>query len=194
MKNYLYTKLNFSKIFSFILFLGSLFILIFIFYRQYNFYTGIKIPYSNLYYSLGFLGIIFSLVVFFLPSSVSKKIFLIFLSSIITIYILEYSINYINFKDSYRISLAKKTNTNYDKRTIFEVVKDLKNENKKVEIAFPTVGYVPPYGIKLKNTNIYPLAGISNSLTVLCNETGKWSSYLSDIYGFNNTNDLWNKI
>lgn len=193
MKNYFFTKLNFSKIFSFILLLGSLFILFFIFYRQYYFYTGIKIPYSNLYYLLGFLGIIFSSLVFFLPPSVSKKIFLIFLSSVITIYIIEYSINYINLKDSYRISLAKKTNTYYDKRTIFEVVKDLKNENKKVQIAFPTVGYVPPNGIKLKNTNIYPLAGISNSLTVLCNETGKWSTYFSDIYGFNNTNDLWDK-
>lgn len=108
MKNYFFTKLNFSKIFSFILLLVSLFILFFIFYRQHYFYTGIKIPYSNFYYLAGFLGIIFSSLVFFLPPSVSKKIFLIFLSSVITIYIIEYSINYINLKDSYRISLAKK--------------------------------------------------------------------------------------
>ena len=194
MKNKFFSSLNFSRIFSFVLFLFFLFILIFIFYRQYYFYAGIKIAGSNLYYSLSFLGIIFSFIVFFLPSSISKKIFLICLSIFITIYILEYSINYINFKDSLRISLAKKKNVVYDKRTIFEVVKDLKKNNKKkVQIAYPTVGYVPPTGIKFENKNIYPIGGISNSLTVLCNETGKWSIYFSDIYGFNNKSDIWNE-
>lgn len=193
MKNNFFSFLNFSRIFSFVLFLFFLCILIFIFYREYYFYAGIKIPSSNLYYSLSFLGIMFSFIVFFLPSSISKKIFLMCLSIIITIYILEYSINYINFKDTLRISLAKKNNVVYDKRTIFEVVKDLKKNNKKVQIAYPTVGYVPPTGIKFEDKNIYPLGGISNSLTVLCNETGKWSTYFSDIYGFNNESDLWNE-
>ena len=189
-KNFFYF-LNFSRIFSFVLFLFFLFIIIFIFYREYYFYGAIKISSSNFYYSLSFLGIIFSFLVFFLPSSVSKKISLICLTIVITIYILEYSINYINFKDALRISLAKKNNSVYDKRTIFEVVKDLKKNNKKVQIAYPTIGYVPPTGIKFEDKNIYPLAGISSSLTVVCNETGKWSTYFSDIYGFNNKSDLW---
>ena len=86
-----------------------------------------------------------------------------------SIYVVEYSINYINLKDSLRISLAKKDNIKYDNRTILEVVSDLKKKNKKIGIGFPTVGYVQPNGFNIKNKQIYPLGGISNVKTVVCN-------------------------
>ena len=60
----------------------------------------------------------------------------------------------------------------YDTRTVTEIVGDLKKIKKKVSIAYPTVGYVPPNGLKIENKLIYPLSGVSNSLTVVCNEGG----------------------
>ena len=41
---------------------------------------------------------------------------------------------------------------------------------------------------------IYPLSGISNKLTIFCNESGYWSTYQSDRYGFNNPNEQWDKL
>ena len=42
-------------------------------------------------------------------------------------------------------------------------------------------------------SNIFPLGGISNSHTIYCNENGYWSNYESDRYGFNNTDQNWQK-
>ena len=53
---------------------------------------------------------------------------------------------------------------------------------------------------KIKNTDDlhyssvkHTLSGVSNSLTILCNENGYFSTYQSDRYGFNNPNDEWDK-
>ena len=121
----------FSKVFGLIIFLLSIFLIIFIIYREKYFYADIKIASSNIYYSLALIGIIVSFIVFYLPSRFSKNLFSIFIIMIFTIYISEYSLNYINFKDSIRISAANKNGTEYDKRTIYEVVKDLKKKIKK---------------------------------------------------------------
>ena len=51
-----------------------------------------------------------------------------------------------------------------------------------------------PGKIKPQNNDedkIYPLSGISNKLTIFCNETGYWSVYQSDRYGFNNPDEEW---
>lgn len=38
---------------------------------------------------------------------------------------------------------------------------------------------------------LFPLSGISSAQTVYCNETGRWSVYASDRFGFNNPVDAW---
>jgi hypothetical protein len=40
--------------------------------------------------------------------------------------------------------------------------------------------------ISIGGTEVIPLSGISNKVTLLCNENGQWVSYKSDGYGFNN--------
>ena len=39
---------------------------------------------------------------------------------------------------------------------------------------------------------LLPLGGIANRETVLCNQTGKWITHMSDRYGMNNPDSLWN--
>ena len=39
--------------------------------------------------------------------------------------------------------------------------------------------------------DIFPLSGISNSKTIHCNESGFYSIYQSDRYGFNNPDEEW---
>ena len=52
--------------------------------------------------------------------------------------------------------------------------------------------FVSSNGFTTKNKKkIFPLAGVSNVLTINCNENGKMSEYVSDRYGFNNEDKIW---
>ena len=75
----------------------------------------------------------------------------------------------------------------FDKRSIIEIYDDLKNE--KYLVSADNVGYFLEQ--KDKNLELYPFAGVSNKKTILCNENGYYSTYLSDRYGFNNPDDEW---
>ena len=46
--------------------------------------------------------------------------------------------------------------------------------------------------LERENSIFQPLSGVSNSLTIICNENGYISTYLSDRFGFNNPNEEWN--
>ena len=71
----------------------------------------------------------------------------------------------------------------FDFRTQKQVVEDLKKENKSV---YPAI--LPSFYFKESKffSELLPLSGISHVTTVLCNESGKYSVYQSDRYGFNN--------
>jgi hypothetical protein len=84
--------------------------------------------------------------------------------------------------------LSKKKNIQFDSRTVLEVIESFKKKNV---VANPAV--YPALFVKQNNMEIYPLSGLSNSLTVYCNESGEYTIYNSDRYGFHNTEkDIWN--
>ena len=47
--------------------------------------------------------------------------------------------------------------------------------------------------LKDENLSILPLAGLPNKKTINCNESGYWSKFNSDQYGFNNPKEEWSK-
>ena len=49
----------------------------------------------------------------------------------------------------------------------------------------------PAFHIDLNNNNFFPLGTKPNSLNLLCNESGRWSIFESDRYGFNNPDNVW---
>jgi len=69
---------------------------------------------------------------------------------------------------------------------------DYKNSGKDVVVTIPASTFIS----KINNEDeIYPLSGISNKLTIHCNESGKHvRTYKSDRYGFNNPDEVWNKL
>ena len=48
--------------------------------------------------------------------------------------------------------------------------------------------------VNSRNLNYFPLSGIPNRKTIHCNENGYYSIYLSDRFGFNNPDEVWNKL
>ena len=105
-------------------------------------------------------------------------------SIIITIFLIEFAYSL------YQVSSFKANNWSNQGRSKFDEYTILKKTNE-----FLTVATTPSSLIKdgrLKN-NLFPLSGISNRLTIDCNENGYFSKYYSDRYGFNNKDDLWDE-
>ena len=123
-------------------------------------------------------------------------ILIILVSIIISLYLFEAYLRYTkesNFSNfqinkSYRMKVYQnETGKNYDERTIFQLYKDLKKENKNIVLPFL------PHNLRGEsNFDFFPLAGPSNSKTIVCNENGYYSIIESDKFGFNNPNEEWN--
>lgn len=83
---------------------------------------------------------------------------------------------------------AYQSENNVDMRSKREVLRDFESENIT---AYPAI--FPQLFVKNSGLNgIFPLSGISNSLSVHCNESGKWAIFTSDRYGFNNIDSIYN--
>ena len=50
---------------------------------------------------------------------------------------------------------------------------------------------VPPFLYYNEKNDLFPLSGVSNAETVVCNENGYYFTYKSDRYGFNNPDKEW---
>ena len=95
-------------------------------------------------------------------------------------------------------ALAQKSGINFDLRTRFEVVRDFRQRGILAVPSAVPLGLVTqqPDGsfkseIAVDGTEILPLSGISNRVTVLCNESGKYAIYDSDQHGFHNPKMVW---
>ncbi len=83
----------------------------------------------------------------------------------------------------------KKKNENFDNRNLIEFYLNLKKTEQNIKLSTTSTGYNTHLdsSFKLKDgLKVFPLSGISNSNTLLCNENGYFAKYTSDNYGFNN--------
>lgn len=178
--------------------LNSIFLLIFL-------YILFKYTKSTDFYSGFYLNFLIYLILFFIIFNFFQfkklkniKIFfnILLFSILMFLYSAEIFLNFfvkpINDLE-YRKIQADKSGLTFDTRTKYQVLMDLKNSG---EIVVPSV---PPNDILHKTKKyfkgfqklIYPIAGISNSKTVFCNESGKRIIYVSDKHGFRNKNEIW---
>ena len=194
-----------KKIFSdkILLFLNFIIIIIifFLFNKFVNSDSIISGFYLNfiIYFSIFF---VISFIVLVQKFSQIKLIFkIIILSIILSLYTVEIYLNYFqNTKRAIedlqnRKIYADKLGQDFDTRSKYEVLKELRARS---EIVYPTI---PPNDIFTKTSEffkefknpIYPLANISNSKLVFCNESGKRIIYKSDRYGFRNKDKIWDE-
>ena len=129
-----------------------------------------------------------------------KNISLIIFSILLAIYMLEIAYSL------YNISSYKHKKWTKHKRSSFDIYKEYKNSGKDIVTTVPPPFYIDwlvsrnytnldDQGLKLnRKNNLYQLSGISNKLTIFCNESGYWTIYKSDRYGFNNPDEVWDKL
>lgn len=190
-----------SKFANFVFIVGIFFCLLVVIYLIYKLYNPTYLP--NLgnktienFYTIGassfsVLGILllFGLIKF--TNSTKINLSIVFVSIFISIYMIEVFLHVT--KKEYREIIAKKNQIEFDTRKILQVIDDFSDKGiKAYPNVFPT-SFLSSNGLNLENKLIYPLGGISNSKIVLCNESGKWSIYDSDEYGFNNPKRSFNK-
>lgn len=116
----------------------------------------------------------------------------VFFSIFVTeLYLAYKNYNYITINPSI-LDEKKKTKINFDNRSKFKIFNDLKKEDLDIVMAVPPLSYLFSGNIN-KEIELFPLSGISNSKTIHCNESGYYSIYKSDRYGFNNPDYVWDK-
>jgi hypothetical protein len=96
------------------------------------------------------------------------------------------------------VELVKQSGVEFDTRSKLEFITDLRRQGiDAVTNVFPRnllkehEGALLRSAIRIHGTEVLPLAGISNKLTVLCNETGTYTTYQSDEHGFHNPLGIW---
>ena len=177
-----------------LVFIFIIFISFFIFLKGLNNLKNIAL-YSYFLFFIAFTATLASL--YFLKfSNFDKKIN--FLTIIFFSYITLFFINsFLILNDFYnpavlkekekRIERAKKSEIQFDERTKLQVIQDLKEKNKTAySVMLPSL-----FIQSSKKNDLVSLSGISNSLTVYGNETGEYLIYLSDRYGFNNDDYIY---
>jgi len=93
-----------------------------------------------------------------------------------------------NFQFLENVRAAKIEKVDFDDRNIFKFYKDYnKNKNENSVISMSRVQ------VSIDNKIVQTLGGIGNRETILCNESGYWTTFKSDRYGFNNPDELWDK-
>jgi len=85
--------------------------------------------------------------------------------------------------------VAKNLGIPYDTRSIRGILDDLDEQG---EIAFPAINVnLFSEGWESDGKKRFPIGGISNVLTINCNESGEFTFYQSDEHGFHNTKGLY---
>lgn len=100
-----------------------------------------------------------------------------------------------------RMNQSAEAKPTFDRRDKLQVIHDLRQQGLT---AYPAVvphnilRWVPHDEFKVlralpmgNDTELLPLGGVSNVMTVFCNESGEYVTYPSDEHGFHNPSGLW---
>ncbi len=102
-------------------------------------------------------------------------------------------------KEEDAVRLGKRFGIEVDSRDGLEVVDDFRKRGVDavpIITASNNLFVTQPDGsiksaLSIHGTEVIPFGGISNKVTVLCNESGQWITYESDEHGFNNPGKIW---
>jgi PAS domain S-box-containing protein len=96
------------------------------------------------------------------------------------------------------VGVAKQFGVDFDTRSKLEIIADLGRRGTMAVPSIVPAGLLNQHAggtvnsqITINGTEVLPLSGISHSVTVSCNESGKYLIYESDRYGFHNPREIW---
>lgn len=97
------------------------------------------------------------------------------------------------------VKLAKQFGVEFDTRSKLEIISELRKQSVNAVPSVSPSQFLKQQedgtlrsDVRINGTEALPLAGISNIVTVMCNETGNYAIYKSDEHGFRNPSGIWN--
>lgn len=186
------------KLYAKSLFFLSILIFIFIFYKSEIYWKSNRFDYYLKYYIISISFLVFFSVLFFIKNIYRTYFLISFTALVFSLYSFElYITTDFSTKNSENVISIKKNllkenyNKIYDERSLEELyIDEKKNETNTVLAVYPSTYLFNNY-LEKKNVNFFPLSGIAGKKTLVCNESGYYSNYFSDRYGFNNPNYEW---
>ncbi len=167
-------KYPITKLISFFFLLFYFFLFLYLSYK-YIFITKNLFTFNILYLIVCALLSIFWLIVLKTQNKTFRLLSLIyFITILIPLYSWEAWNNYPQLSFIFE---------KFDLRTKKQVYKTLSRDQN----------IVPTVPISKSKSNIFPLGGISNKITLFCNENGEFITYKADRYGFRNNDTVWDK-
>ena len=148
------------------------------------------------YYVVCIAGILLCILTLKLPKVYKANFALSILSVIAGGYLIEiYLFYFAPQPDLFYLhaQAAESANVPFDDRTRYQVFEDLRRENVQVYPGMNVSQIAGLKGIEVSGEPLLPLAGISEVLTIHCNESGEYTFYVADKNGFNNSSELYPK-
>jgi hypothetical protein len=144
----------------------------------------------NRFHIAAVLGALFFGVTLFLREAWKINFALIVLSTGLTIYLAEIIV-FVTFPAGANMAApAWPAGVPFDSRTRYQVVKDMQARGIDTVPSVAPNLFLATDGLYSGGQKLYPLGGIANKTTVLCNESGEFVIYQSDEHGFNNPRGL----
>ena len=186
---------------------SNLFLIIFIIWLIKLFFYAVELKEISIYLSSSLIILISFLIIIsliYIFRNFDKKKFIITINFFISFFLLILTSLIYDFYKDYlnninklnqlkkRANIAKELNINFEKRTKIEFLNELKKKNKNTSFAYNPSIILKEFSKnkKIKN-HILPLSGLSKTLVVDCNESGSYSTFVSDRYGFNNYDSIY---
>lgn len=143
---------------------------------------------SNAYLIVGFAGLLISSILLLLNKEARINMFILLSSVIATLYILELFVGFVIHESftpkEQRVNASKTLGIEYDMRERDDIYKESKKQI--------TLTVSPSNFIDHSKSGLIPLSpSKSKSYVINCNESGTYATYMSDRFGFNNPDFVW---
>ena len=180
----------FAIVMSWLFLIVSILLLIYTYYRDEITLQGSNEAQYFKYYLISLTGILFWGVVLRLRAEIQANIVTLVTFLVVGLYLVEGGLIFLGLGSQpidAKVAIAAKLGIEYDQRTKLEVIEELMLEGiDAVPTTLPS-HLVYKIGVNKEDfDSLFPLGGVSNKVTVLNNESGKYVIYKSDRYGFNN--------
>jgi PAS domain S-box-containing protein len=210
----------FLKIANFVLFAGGVVCLLLLFYLIYH-YSWIGDRYfaspvgTIVYYGIPGLLAAVLFTSLRLPPSFRRNLALVLLSTCLSLYAVELILTFLDpgtfgvkrtlwFPSHTKrelkevVDAAKQFGVDFDTRSKLQIILELRQRGIRAvptivpgDLLKPDADGTLASKVTINGIEALPLGGISNTVTVLCNESGKYEIYESDERGFHNPKELW---
>jgi hypothetical protein len=184
------TRFLVARVVAWLFLIVSILLLLVVYYRaEITFHGRFNNKYLK-YYLISIFGFCFWLVTLFLKDEIKLNIVMVTTSLVAGMYLIEIGCKLMAPVELNLVKAARKAGIEIDTRTRYQVYQDLKIEGVDAVFSIHPKSFNKANGIPGEKA-LFPLGGISHKNTIFCNESGEYSIYVSDRFGFNNPDSEW---